>query len=78
MLYVTIGSGFVHVLGLGLDGLPTSRNQLMVLIIAINVQVNDDVYIGSIKTITIGNNTLIAIKLCIAGGEHDLVNAYQS
>jgi acetyltransferase-like isoleucine patch superfamily enzyme len=66
--HISIGDGFTSGVGLRLDAFPIVDNTCIK--IGRNVEVNDYVHIGAIKSVTIGDNVLIASKVYISDHNH--------
>jgi lipopolysaccharide O-acetyltransferase len=66
--YIRIGDNFTSGVGLRLDAF--SADKEVCLEIGKNVEVNDYVHIGAIRSVKIGNNVLIASKVFIADHNH--------
>jgi lipopolysaccharide O-acetyltransferase len=66
--HISIGDGFTSGVGLRLDAFPVVDN--ICIKIGSNVEVNDYVHIGAIKSVTIGDNVLIASKVYISDHNH--------
>ena len=67
-IYMTVGDGFTTGVGLRIDAF--SLDGTVCLKIGKNVEVNDQVHIAAIKSVTIGNNVLIASKVFISDHNH--------
>ena len=66
---ISVGKGFVTGFNCRIDAY-TESNKKLVIEIGNNVQINDNVHIGAIESITIGDNVLIASKVFITDHNH--------
>lgn len=66
---ITVGKGFVTGFNCRIDAY-TESNKKFVINIGTNVQINDNVHIGAVESITIGDNVLIASKVFITDHNH--------
>jgi acetyltransferase-like isoleucine patch superfamily enzyme len=66
--YIRIGKGFTSGVALRLDAF--SIDKTVCLEIGENVEVNDYVHIGAVKSVKLGNNVLIASKVYISDHNH--------
>ena len=66
---ISVGKGFVTGFNCRIDAF-TESNKKLVIEIGNNVQINDNVHIGAIESITIGDNVLIASKVFITDHNH--------
>lgn len=71
--YIKIGAGFITGVGTRIDAF--ASNNVACIHIGKNVQLNDYVHIAAIKSITIGNNVLIASKVFITDHNHGFYGA---
>lgn len=72
MSHIRIGKGFTAGVGLRLDAFPgpTAGEASLCLRIGEGVEVNDDVHIGAIESVTIGDRVLIASRVFISDHNH--------
>lgn len=68
--YITWESGFTTGYNCRLDAFPIDSNKKKCIQIGRNCQINDNVHIGAIKFIKIGDNVLIASKVFISDHNH--------
>jgi lipopolysaccharide O-acetyltransferase len=66
---ISVGKGFVTGFNCRIDAY-TESNKKLVIEIGNNVQINDNVHIGAVESITIGDNVLIASKVFITDHNH--------
>ncbi|MCX6113037.1 MAG: acetyltransferase [Proteobacteria bacterium] len=66
--YINLGNGLTTGVGCRLDAFP--MNKTLCIEIGNNVEINDYVHIGAIKSVKIGNNVLIASKVFITDHNH--------
>jgi len=66
--YIKIGNNFTSGVGLRLDAFPRQSGNC--IIIGNNVEINDYVHIGAIKSVVIGNDVLVASKVFISDHNH--------
>ena len=66
---ISVGKGFVTGFNCRIDAF-TESNKKLVIEIGNNVQINDNVHIGAVESITIGDNVLIASKVFITDHNH--------
>ena len=67
--FIKVGKGFTTGFNCRIDAY-TKSNYKKVIHIGENVQINDNVHIGAVESITIGDNVLIASKVFIADHNH--------
>ena len=70
MRWVRIGNGFTTGPGLRLEALPLDPSSGPVLLIGNGVQLNDQVHIAAVSSVTIGDRVLIASKVFISDHNH--------
>lgn len=68
--YIKFGKQFTTGFGCRIEAFPMDGNESICIKIGDNVQLNDYVHIGSVGSITIGNNVLIASKVYISDHNH--------
>jgi len=68
--YIKIGKNFTAGFGCRLEAFPLSDKDTICIRIGENVQINDYVHIGSVGSIIIGNNVLMASKIYISDHNH--------
>ena len=68
--YIRIGKKFTTGFGCRIEAYPFSDDNKLCISIGDNVQINDYVHIGSIGSISIGNNVLMASKIYITDHNH--------
>lgn len=67
---IDLGEGLTTGFGCRIEAFPLDGNENICVKIGNNVQLNDYVHIGSVGSITIGNNVLIASKVYISDHNH--------
>jgi len=70
MRWIRIGAGFTTGPGLRLEALPLNPADGPVLVIGNGVQLNDQVHIAAVRSVTLGNRVLIASKVFISDHNH--------
>jgi len=68
--YIRIGKKFTTGFGCRIEAYPLSDDNKICISIGDNVQINDYVHIGSIGSVSIGNNVLMASKIYITDHNH--------
>lgn len=68
--FIRIGNNFTSGFGCRIEAFPTNMNGNVCIEIGHNVQINDYVHIGSVNSIIIGNNVLMASKIYITDHNH--------
>lgn len=68
--YIKFGKNFTSGFGCRIEAYPSSKEIETCIFIGDNVQINDYVHIGSIGSISIGNNVLMASKIYITDHNH--------
>ena len=72
--YIHLGKNFTSGFGCRIEAFPNSKDIKFCIEFGENVQINDFVHIGSIGSITIGDNVLIASKVYISDHNHGNYN----
>lgn len=75
---IKIGKNFTTGFGCRIEALPLLNRKTICIEIGDNVQINDYVHIGSVSSIKIGNNVLMASKVYITDHNHGSYNEIQS
>lgn len=70
--YIKIGKYFTTGFGCRLEAFPANNDIKYCIEIGENVQINDYVHIGSIESVKIGNNVLMASKIYISDHNHGI------
>lgn len=68
--FIKIGNQFTSGFGCRIEAFPESEERVSCIVIGDNVQINDYVHIGAVKSIRIGNNVLMASKIYITDHNH--------
>lgn len=68
--YIKIGDNFTTGFGCRLEAFPINDKKGVCLTIGKNVEINDYVHIAAVKSVTIGDNVLIASKIYISDCLH--------
>lgn len=72
--YIKIGDNFTSGRNCRIEALPFSKSIKKCIEIGNNVQINDNVHIGAVCSIKIGNNVLIASRVFISDHNHGNYN----
>lgn len=70
--FVQIGKNFTTGVGCRLEACPTNSNSGKTLEIGNNVQINDNVHITAMSSVSIGDNVLLASKIYISDCTHGI------